>query len=183
MAVVQITEAVCAPEGFSLWDSVWSPADGFADWKIASAAEIGNAGGLQSQNAIATAVTLALFTDRRLPADHPLAYLADRDARGWWGDGVEINADDGEDALGSLLWLLERAPLTVSGISIATWAEQFAREALAPIVRQGAAVRVDAAATVYEIGNRLELVVSLYGRDGNKVFDRKFDLLWNQVTR
>ena len=44
-------------------------------------------------------------------------------------------------------------------------------------------MRIEAEATANEIQNRLELVVRLYGRDGAKVYDRKFDVLWNQVAR
>jgi phage gp46-like protein len=176
--------SACEPDACLLWDSEWSPLNGFADWKIAGAGEAQNRGGLQATSAIATAVTLSLFTDKRVPADHPLAYLVDDgDPRGWWGDGVDVRADLGESELGSFLWLLERAPLTISGQPVSMWARQFALEALAPLQSQGVVVRIDADAVANEIANRLELTVALYGRDGSRLYDRKFDILWNQVAR
>jgi phage gp46-like protein len=173
----------CAAESNALWDSVWDSARGVADWALADADESGNHGGLRAKAAIETAAMLALFTDKRVDPDHPLYFLADGDARGYWGDGVDVRDDLNEAALGSHLWLLERAPLTIRNVSAARWAEQFALEALATLRDQGVAVRIEASATANELQNRLELLVRLYGRDGSLVYDRKFDVLWNQVAR
>ena len=172
----------CDPDPFLLWDSVWDPAKGFADWALAGADEPHNRGGLAAKAGLATAVTLLLFTDKRIDPTHPLAWLADGDARGWWGDGVDVRAELGEAALGSHLWLLERAPLTIDGVSAARWAEQLAREALMPLIAQGAAVRIELAAAANEVRNRLELTVALFGRDGAQAYAQKFDLLWRQVS-
>lgn len=173
----------CGVDPFLLWDSHFDNRAGFADWALAGIDEVNNRGGLASTAALETAVTLALFTDKRLPDGHPLTYLADGDRRGWWGDGADVQGDRGEAELGSLLWLLERAPLTVAGQPIARWAEAFALEALACLQSQGVVVRIDVAAQANEIANRLELTVGLYGRDSARVYDRRFDLLWQQVTR
>lgn len=170
----------CAPDSALPWDSVWDADRGFADWAIA-VDEPQNIGGLQARAAIATAVTLSLFTDKRIDPTHPLYFLADGDPRGYWGDGVSAG-DAFEDALGSHLWLLERAPLLIKGVPAATWAKQFATEALAPLISQGAAVRVEIETSQNELRSRLEMIVRLYGRDGETVFDRKFELLWKQVT-
>jgi phage gp46-like protein len=163
----------CDADPFLLWNSRWSPGRGGADWQL-------SAGGLASDAALETAITLALFTDRRVPADHPLAWLADGDPRGWWGDGVDVRADLYEAELGSLLWLLERAPLTFR-TSMSRWAETFARDALASLLTQRAVVRIEVAASVDEIASRLDLAVSLFGRDGANVYDRKFELVWDQI--
>jgi phage gp46-like protein len=173
----------CAEETNALWDSVWDDARGLADWALADPDETSNRGGLRAKAALETAVTLALFTDKRVDPEHPLAYLADGDLRGYFGDGIDVRDDLNEGPLGSLLWLLERAPLTVRGMSVATWAEQFANEALATLMAQGAVVRIEVAATANELESRLELVVRLYGADGATVYDRKFETLWNQVAR
>jgi phage gp46-like protein len=165
----------CDPDPFLLWNATWSSADGIADWRLAGS------GGLAADAALATAVVLCLFTDKRVPPDHPVAYLTDGDPRGWWGDGVDVRADLDETELGSWLWLLERAPLTFLQQSGARWAEQFARDALAPLIGQNAVSRIDASATVDEIANRLELSVQLYGRDGASAYDRKFELVWKQM--
>ncbi len=171
----------CNPDPLLLWDSRWFALAGIADWRLAEADEVLNRGGLRAKDILTTAVTLALFTDKRIEPTHPLYWLADGDPRGWWGDGVDVRDDLGETALGSHLWLLERAPLTINGISAARWAEQFAIEALAPLRAQGAVVRIDAAAVADEINNRLELSVQLYGRDGQAVFDQKFAIVWRQL--
>lgn len=161
-----------------LWDSIWSPWGGFADWAIADADEVQNRGGLRSKAALHTAIVLALFTDRRIEKDHPLYYLVeDGDPRGWFGDGEDVRSDLGEDQLGSLLWVLSRAPLTEE---IRRWVEALAIEALAPLIRQGVATRIDAQAVAYPAFNRVELAVQVYGRDGSKTYDFKFDDLWRQ---
>lgn len=173
----------CAPDSYSLWDSVWSSADGFADWAVSDGSEPQNIGGLRAKDAIGTAAILALFTDKRILPTHPLYFLCDGDPRGYWGDGVDVRADLFEEELGSHLWLLERAPLTIRGVSAAVWAKQFAAEALAPLQTQGAVARIEIDATAIELKSRLELVVRLFGRDGVSVFDRRFDLLWNQQVK
>src|SRR5262249_35200729 len=144
-----------------LWDSVWSPAEGGADWAIAGKSDTLNRGGLAANGMLETAVMLALFTDARMPDDHPLVELADGDPRGWWGDHVDVRDDLGEAELGSLLWVLDRAPLTFRGMSMATWAEQLAIAALLPLKTQGAVVRINVQATPNFEANRLELLVQL----------------------
>jgi phage gp46-like protein len=171
----------CDADPFLLWDSLWRPNDGVADFRLAQADEPLNRGGLRSLGALATAVTLALFTDKRVPAEHPLAWLADGDRRGWWGDGADVRADLGESELGSLLWLLERAPLSIDGQSAARWAEAFALDALAPLQQQGVVVRIDVKAAAAEIDNRLDLTVNLYGRAGAAVYAQKFAVVWRQL--
>ncbi|WP_316215051.1 phage GP46 family protein [Bradyrhizobium sp. SZCCHNR2035] len=181
--VVIRTAEGCAADSNALWDSIWDPARGVADWAMAEPDETSNHGGLSAKAAIDTAVTLLLFTDKRIDPDHPLYFLADGDARGWWGDGIDVRADLDEGPLGSHLWLLERAPLTILGLPASQWAEQFALEALATLRDQGVCVRIDAQATTNEIEGRIELAVALYGRDGQLAYDRQFDVLWSQVAR
>lgn len=173
----------CAPDPFLNWDSIWSPGATAADWRLADADEAQNVGGLRAKDALHTAVVLALFTDRRVEADHPLFWLADGDPQGWWGDSVDVDAAAQETALGSLLWLLARSPMTIAGQSVADWAKHFAEEALAPLLAQGACVRIEVLAEAIEAAGRLYLTVRLYGRDGSNVYDRKFDLVWQQVGR
>lgn len=170
-------DEACRPDPFLLWDTAMDPVAGVGDWALAGNAPQ-NAGGLTAAAALDTAVTLALFTDARMPDAHPLAYLVTGDPRGWWGDGVDVRADLGETQLGSLLWVLKRAPLTPD---IAMWARNLALAALAPLQGQAAVVRIDATAVIAG-RNTLVLTVTLYGRDGSKVYDRKFDLIWQQLT-
>ena len=172
----------CDPDTWLLWDSVWSTEAGMADFALAGSDEPGNRGGLAARAGIATAVVLALFTDARVPAGHPLRYLADGERRGWWGDAVDVQAGAAEGPLGSLLWLLERAPLTVAGRPVAVWAETFAREALAPLLTQGVAGRIAVQAAAKPLDNRLELEIGLFARGGAALYRRRFDLLWRQLA-
>lgn len=168
----------CQPDPFLLWDTIFDAATGIADHAIAGNAPL-NSGGLAAGNALQTAVTLCLFTDAELPANHPLASLvADGDFRGWWGDDIDVRTDLGETGLGSFLWVLRRAPLTPR---IARWAQTFALAALAPLQAQGAVVRIDCQTAIVGT-NQLQLAVQVYGRDGGKVYDRAFDLIWSQLS-
>lgn len=161
-----------------LWDSVWQPQQGMADWAMATGAEPQNQGGLRAQAALHTAVILQLFTDRRIPDNHTLRKLVDDgDARGWFGDAVDVRRDLFEDEMGSLLWVFERAPLTED---IRRWVEVLALEALQPLIAQGAVVRADAQAVAQFAIGRVDLAVQLYGRDGQRLYDRRFDDIWQQ---
>ena len=161
-----------------LWDSVWVPQLGMADWAMFDPDEAQNQGGLRSKAALHTAVILALFTDKRMPADHPLRYLVPgHDMRGWWGDGVDVQPDLGEREMGSLWWVFERAPLTED---IRRYVESFALDALATLIMQGAAVRIEADAYAQFAENRCDCVIKIYGRDGSQIYNYRFDDIWQQ---
>jgi phage gp46-like protein len=162
------------------WDSVWEPWRGQADWALAGPEEKQNRGGLRARAALHTAVVLSLFTDKRIAKDHPLFYLVeDGDQRGWFGDGVDVRADLYEQDMGSLLWVFERAHLNED---IRRWVEIVTLEALMPLINQGAAVRVEAQAEAEFAINRVNLSVQIYGRDGGKLYDHKFEDIWAQTA-
>lgn len=166
------------PQPTLLWDSVWRPPEGVADWALADADEAQNLGGLRSKAALHSAVVLALFTNKRIASDHPLRYLvAGDDPRGWWGDGSDVRDDLHESELGSLLWVFERSILTER---IRQWAEQLSLEALAPLIKQGAAVRIEAQASADFAFNRLHLAIQIYARDGARIYDQRFEDIWKQ---
>lgn len=152
-------------------DLVW---DGFVgDLAITSLADPVNPGGLRSGQALATAVLICLMTDRRVDATE----LRDGDVnRGWPGDGFDLQP--GETPLGSKLWLLRRRALT-PGIEIV--AQDYAREALQTLVDQGAVVRWDVTATANRPQSRLDLDIQGFGRDGARVFNQRFGVLWDQL--
>jgi phage gp46-like protein len=177
----------CAPDPFLLWDSVHRDIEGgtdfVCDWVLAQAGTDNlNVGGLQATSELATAVYLMLFSDAYVAPDHPLAYLADGDNRGWWGDGIDVDASLGEGPLGSLLWLLERAPLVAAGVPIEQWAQSLALSALAPLQAQGAVAKIVASATVNTAYGRVELSVALYGSDGALAYSGMFWLAWQQLA-
>lgn len=168
----------CKPQPILTWDTVWDELTGYGDWAYAPASEAYNAGGLQAEASLQTAVCLCLFTDRFCPPNHALAHLIENgDPRGWWGDGVDLRGDLGEAPMGSLLWLLQRAPAT---LPIAQWAQTMALEALQPLINQQAVVSVAAQAQL-SAPSRINLAVQLYGRDGAQIFARRWDDLWREA--
>ncbi|MBD9445753.1 MULTISPECIES: phage GP46 family protein [unclassified Rhizobium] len=128
-------------------------------------------GDLRSEQGLATQVLICLMTDRRVEQSE----LRDGDEnRGWFGDSFDMM--EGETPLGSRLWLLRRSAL-YPGIEVK--AEDYAREALQPLLDQGAATRVEV--TAIAGSNRLDLSVSLYGQNGSHVYNSQFELLWRQI--
>lgn len=168
----------CAPQPVLFPDLVWNAREGAADFAYADPSETLNRGGLSARAALETAVIICLFTDRRCPPDHPLAkWIEAGDPRGWWGDAVDVRTDLFEQPMGSLLWLLERATATPD---TALWAQSLATEALSVLQAQGLVARIDVQ-TQLRPPSRLDLAVQIYGRDGQKVYDRRFDDVWSQL--
>lgn len=152
-------------------DLVWNGILG--DLAVTPLTDAANPGGLRSTQALATAILICLMTDRRADPTE----LRDGDVnRGWPGDGFDHAP--GEGPLGSKLWLLRRRALT-EGIELA--AEDYAREALQTLFDQGAVARFDVAATADRPRGRLELAVTAYGRDGIRIYDQRFAVLWEQL--
>lgn len=108
------------------------------------------------EGGLATAVVLSLFTDARAGADDVLP-LRQADRRGWVGDEfmrapADSAATTGSDAWGSLLWLLYAGKATDDVPERARFA---AAEALAWLVRDGIAGRVDVVAQWVPSASRL----------------------------
>lgn len=135
---------------------------------------LGLNGGLRSSQQIATAVLICLMTDVRVePAE-----LRDGDTnKGWPGDGFDLR--DNEVPLGSRLWLLRRS--AVGDFAAPRLAEDYARAALQTLVDQGVCARVEVSAAADPARNRLDLSVELFGRDGGRVFNSRFGVLWDQL--
>lgn len=135
----------------------WDAATSSGDWQVTP-------GGLATGGPLAAAVYVSLFTDRRADADDKLP--AGADPRGWWGDGYSAGR------WGSRLWLLRRAYRTQETLRRA---KDYIAEALAWMVEDGVAARVDVA-TEWQ-GSRLAAQVDIYQRDGTAVALR-FGSLW-----
>jgi phage gp46-like protein len=124
---------------------------------------------LASDDGLRTAVLLSLFTDRRAEEDDPLP-SEDGDRRGWWAD--ELAAVEG-DRFGSRLWLLERSKRQED---VAPRAEEYAREALAWMLEDSVASKIDVVATV--AGEALELSVTIHRPVGDPASFR-FSHTWD----
>lgn len=164
-----------------LWDSRWQPWGGAADWALSAQDEGQNRGGLSGKAALHTSVIIALFTDKRMPENHPLHHLLadDADPRGWFGDGEDVRDDLSEAELGSLLWIFERSTLTDE---IGRWVEVIALEAIQPLILQGSVARAEAQADVRAAVNRCDLTIQLYGKDGTRVYAFRFEDIWRQTA-
>lgn len=130
-------------------------------------------GDLRAEQGLATQVLILLMTDRRVEASE---LRDDEQNRGWVGDSFDRM--DGEGQLGSRLWLLARRSL-YDGIEID--AQDYALEALQPLIDQGAVATISAVATMDKASNRLDLAIALYGRDGAAIYNQKYALLWRQI--
>jgi len=141
-----------------------------------------SAGDLASDGGLASAVVVSLFTDARaLPGDRlpdeaapPWDQLsvpqAFSDRRGFWGDAIDpILANGKQRVTGSRLWLLRREKMLPETLARA---EAYAREALAWLVEDGIARRIDVAASA-ERECWLVLTVSIYRPDG-----LRFEKIW-----
>ncbi|MBK1613377.1 hypothetical protein CKO44_07825 [Rubrivivax gelatinosus] len=133
--------------------------------------------GVALESTLATAVVLSLFTDRRATRDDELPQGA-TDRRGWVGaEFLGSGFDAREDQWGSALWMLT-GKATVDVLERARFA---ASEALAWMVRDGLASRIEVAAEwVGERGDRLALRPMIY-QEGSA--SPVYDVLWATSIR
>ncbi len=130
---------------------------------------------LQLEDTLQTAVILSLFTDARAGRDDVLP-LNQTNRRGWVGD--EFMGVDGVDAWGSLLWLVYIGKATADALETAQF---YAHEALAWMVRDGIASRVEA--TAQWVGpnlDRLAVRPVIYRPDQVAPV---YDVLWGTSVR
>lgn len=163
------------PQPFLLWDTIANNNDltTIYDWALAGPNEPGNAYGLAANHALNTAIMISLFTWRRAEPSDVLP--AGTDPQGWWGDGVDIQ--DSETKIGSRLWLLIRAPLSQATEQLA---ENYAYEALQPLIDQGAVAKFVCTAVAQPVEGFLTLAVNAYSQSGQLIYAQKFERLWRQ---
>jgi phage gp46-like protein len=135
---------------------------------------------IDETEALATAVMVALGTDRRADDNDILPTESD-DRRGWWAD---TNADliwNGWP-IGSRLWLLERHKITDNtarqGSTLAR-IDTYIREALRPFTDQGTASRVDVEVTRVEL-QKIVAFVTLW-RGPLPAIQLQYQALWNEI--
>ncbi|WP_451998988.1 phage GP46 family protein [Azospirillum argentinense] len=126
---------------------------------------------LTTSDPLVRAVLMSLFTWARaqpgdvLPADRRM---------GWWGDTYPTVAGD---CIGSRLWLLSREKLLPETLRRA---REYAEEALAWLVTDGVARRVEVTAD-RRGADGLTLTCRIWRRDGTPV-DLRFDDAWEAIT-
>jgi phage gp46-like protein len=126
-------------------------------------------GNLALGSDLEAAVWTSLFSDRRALPDDVIPDGTD-DRRGWWGDTYA------DKPIGSRLWLLDRAKRIPETLRRA---EDYAREALAWLVEDGVAARVEVTAIwATNIGpNAMAILPVIIHRDGRRL-DFRFDWAW-----
>jgi phage gp46-like protein len=127
---------------------------------------------LATDGGLATAVVVSLFSDRRARADDALPDSADGDPRGWWGDLVPPVEGD---RIGSRLWLLAREKQLPA---VVARAKEYTEEALAWLIEDGIASRVEVSAEISRPGV-LGLAIAIY-RPGGGREEHRFSYIWSR---
>ncbi|MGH1542357.1 MAG: phage GP46 family protein [Arenicella sp.] len=154
------------------WDWIVTPQQeqfieltNIADWQIKD-------GDLVNDNQLHSAVIIQLFTDKRIADDNVIDLpLGTDDKRGWWGDFFS------EFPIGSLLWTLYRQYLTDEIIEDA---ERHVRDALKPLIDQGAAARADVLIEVNKQSGYMGIHPILYARNGEEIYKQEYRRFWDQ---
>ncbi len=146
---------------------IWDPDALLGDWLLTGSV-------LDTSREIVTAVAISLFTNRTALADDPLPSGTDR--RGWWGDH-EARDIHGGTPIGSRLWLLSREKQTEQ---TRVRAEDYCREALAWMVADKLATRIDVACAWFahqRLGAEIDII-----RGPAKSIAVRFEKLWQEVS-
>lgn len=170
---IRSTEGENDTQPMLLWDLQWNADAGVLDWVLAGTTDRTNLLGLQALRALDTAILIQLATNKRAPPYVTLPSGSDR--KGWWGDTVDIGAD--ETDIGSWFWLLYRSPLTDATIQLA---QSYAYDCLQPLIAQGAVARFDVVTTADKVKGFLMVDISGYSQSGQLVYSQKFNRLWQQ---
>jgi phage gp46-like protein len=137
-----------------------------------------NNGTLDSSEALATAVIVALGTDRLAERTDILPDLDSTDRRGWWGDlDAEVIWDGWP--IGTRLWLVKRDKITgataARGSTMAR-IDAYIREAIQPFIDRRIASRMDV--NVERVGReRIQALIRLY-RGPELAVDLRYQVLW-----
>lgn len=157
------------------WSTFWDQQQALGDWRVMPLASSDNPGGLDAREALASAVILSLFTDKRAPE----GWRPDvTDRRGWWGDGV---AEEGASLrpLGSHLWLLRHEIVSDETINLA---RVYSIEALNWMLTDRVCARIDVATGAIESPRRgVWIDITLHTRDGSILFAARFERFWQEV--
>jgi phage gp46-like protein len=140
-------------------------------------------GTLDDSQALATAVVVALGTDRLADRDDILPDPDSTDRAGWWGD-MDARELFGGWPIGSRLWLLKRAkivgPADPYGATVAR-VEDYIRESIQPFIDGLIATSFDV--EVHRVGTeRIDAFVVIY-RGPKRPVELRFQILWNDIER
>jgi phage gp46-like protein len=140
-------------------------------------------GTLDDTQALATAVVVALGTDRLAAPDDILPDPDSTDRRGWWGD---LDAEEIWDGwpIGTRLWLLQREKITGPGAqrgATTVRVEHYIKEAIQPFLDRRIGSRMEVEAT--RIGReRIDALVRIY-RGPVLEIELRYAILWDGVIK
>ena len=140
-----------------------------------------NDGTLDETQALATAVIVALGTDRLADRDDRLPDPDSTDRRGWWGD---LDAEEVWNGwpIGWRLWLMHREKIVGSaaqqGATVAR-IEYYIREAIQPFIDLRIGSRMDVSVVRID-RQRIDALVKLY-RGPELAIDLRYQVLWEGI--
>jgi phage gp46-like protein len=127
--------------------------------------------GLDSMEPLVRAVIISLFTWRRANPDDDLPGQGTQMSKqGWWGDSFPPVPND---RIGSRLWLLSRSKMLPETVARA---KEYAEEALAWLIEDGVASRIEVVAERQGLGT-LALGCRIY-KTGGAPIDVRFTDAW-----
>jgi phage gp46-like protein len=139
-------------------------------------------GTLDDTQALATAVIVALGTNRLANPTDILPDPDSTDRMGWWGD-LDAQEIWSGWPIGSRLWLLIRSkilgPEAREGATV-TLVEQYIREAIQPFIDLKVASRMYVKAVRVGV-ERIDALVRLY-RGPELAVDLRYEVLWNDIV-
>jgi phage gp46-like protein len=145
------------------------------DWSLLSD------GTLDDTQALATAIIVALGTDRLAQPGDTFPDPDDNDRRGWWGDFDAEEVWDGWP-IGSRLWLLQREKITGPGARVGPTTvrvENYIREAIQPFLDRRIASVMEVEATRVD-KQRIDARVKIY-RGPELEIDLRYQILWDGI--
>jgi phage gp46-like protein len=138
-------------------------------------------GTLDETQALATAIVVALGTDRTADINDQLPDPDDTDRRGWWGDFDSEEIWDGWP-IGSRLWLLQRDKITGSGAQrgpTTVRVENYITEAIQPFLERRIGSHLFVQATRHG-DSRIDALVRIY-RGPTLEIELRYAVLWDGV--
>ena len=140
-----------------------------------------NDGTLDDTEALATAVIVALGTDRLADPTDELPDPDSSDRRGWWGD---LDAEEiwGGWEIGSRLWLMKRSKITDSSAAIGSTLvriQHYIQEAIAPFLTLRVASAMDVQVSRVDV-QRIDATITLY-RGPTAAVELRYQILWDYI--
>lgn len=139
-------------------------------------------GTLDDTEALATAVIVALGTDRLAAIDDELPDPDSTDRRGWWGD-LDAQEIWGGWEIGSRLWLLRRAKITGSNAAVGSTlirVKHYIQEAIQPFLSLRIGTSMDVEVVRFDT-QRIDALVRLY-RGPLTAVELRYQILWQDIV-